>query len=206
MIRVNLAKNSAAKKQGFSFGGRSESAASADFTADGENLNRTLIVRLALLFMGSGLLFAYEQLNVPPLKSQMAQMQRELEEVRQKNLAGQNDVDEIKRYEKEQEKLQAQINAIEEVKRDRLREVRVLDYIQREIPEKVWLSQMDLNNGRLVIAGYATADNELTTFMESLQRSAYLRDISLVRSNDLVLADVGTVKRFEISCSMEKTP
>lgn len=207
MIRVNLAKGIGGKKSGaplFGMGSGGAEAATTDegFTTD--NPTRALLIRFAVIFMGVVLLIVYEQSNVPPLRSKSIALKRQLEEVRAKNQANVDVVNEISRYEKEQEKLQTQINAIEAIKRDRLREVRVLDYIQREIPEKVWLQKMDLLEGKLQITGYATADNELTTFMEGLQRSAYLKEVLLVRSAEVSLQDLGTVKRFEISCSMEK--
>lgn len=214
MIKVNLAKRgggSAGVKKGlggisFPSSGAGLDGGGDDFAALGqENPNRQLIINLAVIFLGCVGLFAYEQTNVPPLRSQAKSLSRQLEELKQKNLGAAQVVAEIARFEKEQTTLQGQINAIETIKRDRLREVRVLDYIQREIPEKVWLQKLDLQDGRLSISGYATADSELTTFMDGLQRSAYLKEVLLVRSTEAVIADMGTVKRFEISCSLDRT-
>lgn len=214
MIRVNLAKKGSGGSKkglggGFSFprggGGISDPVGADDLGAMGGDSNRGMIVNLALILLGVAALFVYEKTNVPPLKSQATSLRRQLDEVKKKNLGAAKIVDEIARFENEQTVLQGQINAIETIKRDRLREVRVLDYIQREIPEKVWLQKLDLQDGRLLISGFATADSELTTFMDGLQRSAYLKDVLLVRSTEAVIPEMGTVKRFEISCNMERT-
>lgn len=214
MIKVNLAKRSGGggggKKGlgGFSFpsSGVGLDGGGDDLAALGaENSNRQLIINLAVILMGCAGLFAYEKTNVPPLRSQAISLKKQLEEKKKKNQGAEQVVAEIARFEKEQATLQGQINAIETIKRDRLREVRVLDYIQREIPEKVWLQKLDLQDGRLSISGFATADSELTTFMDGLQRSAYLKEVLLVRSTEAVIPDMGTVKRFEISCNLDRT-
>lgn len=210
MIKVNLAKKGMAAKKsgglgGFSLGGGGGvDIGIADELAAGENTNRTLLTNIVLMLIGVAALYIYEQTNIPPLRSSAASLRRQLDEVKKKNREAENVVKEIARFESEQSVLQGQINAIEAIKRDRLREVRVLDYIQREIPEKVWLQRMDLSQGRLVIAGYATADSELTTFMEGLQRSAYLKEVQLVRSTEAQVAEIGNVKRFEIVCNMDR--
>ena len=132
-------------------------------------------------------------------------MRREVTEIKKKNAESANVVQENLQFESDQAILQGQINAIEQVKKDRLKEVRILDYIQREIPEKVWLQKLELKEGKLIVTGFATADSELTTFMEGLQRSAYLKEISLIRSTESVLQDMGIVKKFEISCLVERS-
>ena len=171
---------------------------------EAQQINRALFTRLAIVALGPLLLFVIEANNVPPKRAAVGKLRREIEQTRTKNQAAEGAVAEIQRFEKEQERLQSQINAIEDVKKGRLREVKVLDYIQREIPEKVWLSKLELKDGRFLISGYATTDNELTSFMEGLQRSAYLKEVSLVRSSEAPYPGFGSVKRFEISCLMEK--
>lgn len=212
MIKVNLAKKGmGGKKSGGGLGGFSLKGAGisdvgiADEFAASENTNKTLIINLVVMIIGIAGLYIYEQSNIPPLRSSSRSLAKQLDEVKKKNKGAEEVVREIARFEAEQTVLQGQINAIEAIKRDRLREVRVLDYIQREIPEKVWLQRMDLNQGRLTIAGYASADSELTTFMEGLQRSAYLKEVQLVRSTEAQVADLGNVKRFEIVCNMDRT-
>lgn len=208
MIRVNLGKKAATggKFKFGGFGGKGASGSTGEVTDfEGDGANRALITRLAIILMGSALLFAYEQSNIPPLKSRLSQMRREVTEIKKKNAENANVVQENLQFESDQAILQGQINAIEQVKKDRLKEVRILDYIQREIPEKVWLQKLELKEGKLIVTGFATADSELTTFMEGLQRSAYLKEISLIRSTESVLQDMGIVKKFEISCLVERS-
>lgn len=209
MIKINLAKEFMPKKKGFFGGGggapklESLDAFASEGNQDSE-LKKALVLRLVLLLMGPILLFLFEEQNLPPKKVRLGQMNNALAELQKTNADAAAAVSEIKKFEKEEEKLKAQILIIENLQKDRLKEVRVMDYIQREIPEKVWLSRMGLNDGKMAIEGLATGDSELTNFMDGLQGSAYLRDVSLIRSNEVTTPDAGVVRKFEISCMLER--
>lgn len=206
MIKINLAKELQPKKKGLFGSGepKLESFDSAEATGEAADLKKALIVRLVMLLAGPAALFIYQDMNIPPKVARTAQLNQELATLTAKNQQAAASVSEIKKFEKEEEKLKAQIIVIENLQKDRLKEVRVLDYVQREIPEKVWLNRMGLADGRMVIEGMATGDSELTNFMDGLQGSAYLKEVSLVRSNEVSLPDSGVVRKFEISCLLEK--
>lgn len=202
MIKVNLAKQPPVRKK------EKNKAPAGEVTNEvsviESELKRGLAVRLLALFIFPIALFIYQDSVIPEKAALVAKMQQELDEVTRKNRDAAAAVEEIKKFEKDQEKLQSQTNTLISLSKDRIKEVRVLDYIQREIPPKVWLTRLDMSEGRLQIAGMATADSELTTFMETLQRSAYLKDVNLVKSDDATMQDLGIVKRFEISCQLER--
>lgn len=203
MIKVNLVNQKAPKKKK-----KDKAVSDSEFTgelsaAEGD-LKRGLLVRIVILLIIPVGLFLYEDSVLPDKAIRLSKMQADLDELTRKNREAAAAVDEIKKFEKDQEKLQQQTNTLISLSKDRIKEVRVLDYIQREIPAKVWLLRMDLSDGRLQISGMASTDGELTTFMETLQRSAYLKDVNLVRSDDSPLQDFGIVKKFEISCLLER--
>ena len=201
MIRINLAK------------GKGKIAAAADATqtrtfasggSDEPNVRRALITRVALLLLGPVILFVYEQQTLPAMSAQLRQKNTELNTLTQKNNQAREAVSQTKKYKAEQEALQTQISTIENLKKDRLREVKVLDFMQKDMPTKLWLTRMELSEGKLDIQGISSTDAELTLFMDNLSRSAYLKEVSLVRSVDYSQKEYGAVKKFEISCLMEK--
>lgn len=207
MIKINLAKEFMPKKKGLFGGGapRMESLETLEASSEQANLNKALIVRLVILLIGPIALFIYQDSNIPPKIAMIGTLNGELSTLSQKNQQAAASVSEIKKFEKEEERLKAQIMVIENLQKDRLKEVRVMDYIQREIPEKVWLSKMGLADGKMSIEGLATGDSELTNFMDGLQGSAYLKDVSLVRSNEVNTPETGVVRKFEISCLLERS-
>lgn len=203
MIRINLAA-------GRGKGAKVSSADPANMGSieGGEMsaLRSIAIKRLFVILLGPILLYVYEQQTVPAITSTVQKKSASLMELQDKNSKAAEAVEQIKKFKTEQGVLQAQINSIEGLKKDRLREVKVLDFIQKDLPEKLWLSRMELNDGRLTLQGMVTTDSELTQFMDSLSRSAYLKEVSLIRSSEEASRLYGAVKKFEISCLMEKTP
>ena len=203
MIRINLAKGKA-KIAANADSTQTRTFASSDGGGDDSQLRRALIVRIALILLGPLLLFVYEQQTLPSLSSRLRQKNQELTTLTLKNNQAREAVSQTKKYKNEQDVLQTQINTIEGLKKDRLREVKVLDFMQKDMPAKLWLTRMELVEGKLDIQGIASTDAELTLFMDNLSRSAYLKEVSLVRSVDYSQKEYGAVKKFEISCLMEK--
>ncbi len=201
MIKVNLAKQVTSRKKEKN---KAVSGEVNEISMVEAELKRGLLVRFVILLIFPAALWVYQDSVIPEKMAVVSKMNKELDDLTKKNREAQAAVEEIKKFEKDQDKLQQQTNTLIGLSRDRIKEVRVLDYIQREIPAKVWLTRMDLTEGRLQISGMASADTELTTFMETLQRSAYLKDVNLVRSDDATIPDLGVVKRFEISCALER--
>jgi type IV pilus assembly protein PilN len=197
MIKINLAKK----------GTVSPEAAAQMVTVDSGDLSalrKTAIMRVLVMAIGPVALLLYEQQVIPELRAKVQQKSNEYNALVEKNNKAQEAVVQTKKFKKEQDILQTQINTIENLKKDRLREVKVLDFVQKDIPEHLWLTRMELLEGKLNIQGMATTDNELTVFMENLSRSAYLKEVSLIRSTDYLSPDYGALKKFEISCAMEK--
>jgi len=205
MIQINLAqkKNSA----GAATGGNMDPGSTPQLDAgDMAQIRKAALLRFLVILLGPAALFVYEGQIIPDLKHQLQVKNNQLTEVTQKNQKAVEAVNTIKRIKKEQEILQTQIKSIENLKEDRLREVHILDFIQKDLPDHLWLAQMELNDGRLSIQGLSTTDSELTQFMDTLSKSVYLKEVSLVRSTDFNSLELGNLKKFEISCLMEATP
>ncbi|MBX2996683.1 MAG: PilN domain-containing protein [Bdellovibrionaceae bacterium] len=204
MIKINLAGAAAGKVSSASSVSSMDSGGidSGDMAA----IRSQAIKNLVFILVGPIAFLLYEQVSLPDMVARSAAKSNELAALSDKNNRAREAVEQTKRFRKEQELLQAQIESIEGLKKDRLREVKVLDFIQKDMPERLWLTMMDLNDGKLKIEGMATNDAELTAFMDALSRSAYLREVSLIRSSDYSSKEMGQLKRFEISCLMEKAP
>ncbi|MEZ0390830.1 MAG: PilN domain-containing protein, partial [Pseudobdellovibrionaceae bacterium] len=89
------------------------------------------------------------------------------------------------------------------LQRERLREVKILDNLQKDIPEKVWLERLEFKDTNLMISGKAISDGELTNFMENLSKSVFLKEVNLLKSSELS-TDRGMLKQFEIVCVIDR--
>jgi type IV pilus assembly protein PilN len=200
MIRINLAKSMMEKRQDL---GATETMVEGD--ASDKEIQKQGLLRILLLLSGPIFMFVYEMQTIPGKNQELQSRTAFLSELTEQNAKAQAAVDEIKKFEEDKAKIQAQIDIIENLKKTRMQPVRVLDSIQRNIPSKVWLISVDLNqNGNIIIQGYSTTDLDLTAFMDGLSRSVFLRDVMLVKSNEEIDESGANLKKFEISCALEK--
>ncbi len=198
MIKINLSK------KGTQYKSTNDSSSDLSMSSsETTGLRKTAMVRAALIILGPISLLMFEQQTLPKLQAQLKRANQELTAVTEKNIKAAEAVIQTKKFKHEQEVLQTHINSIEDLKKNRLREVRLLDFIQKDLPDKLWLTRMEMSAGKLNIQGLSTTDGELTQFMDALSRSAYLKEVSLIRSTDHNSDEVGQLKKFEISCLME---
>jgi len=112
-------------------------------------------------------------------------------------------VAEIKKFKEDEAIIEARISALDKISKDRDREIRVMDLLQGVIPEKAWLTRIQLNPEKVVIQGMAVSDYEVSQFLEALTKSVFLMDVNLVSSAEAVIDGVN-LKKFEISCVLER--
>lgn len=160
-------------------------------------------IRLVIIALFPLALYFHETQKIPELQAKLASKNSVLQSLTEKNLKAQGAVEEIKKFKEDQARLQKQIDTLEGLQKERLREVKILDNLQKDIPEKLWLSRLEFQDAKLMITGLTTNDTELTSFMESLSKSVFLKDVNLVKSSE-EQAERGFLKRFEIVCTIDR--
>lgn len=199
MIRINLAST---RTMSASMGGSAPAAAASPVIS--ESVRRDGLIRLLVIMLFPLGLYMYEQQNVPALVSQLSSRQAVLTELQNFNAKAETSVKEIKKFKEDEKKIQDRITVLEKIAKDRFREVKVLDLFQQIIPEKLWLTSLELKDGRILLSGMSTSDIDISTFMDSLSKSVFLQDVVLISSSEQIQEDV-TLKKFEISCYLDKS-
>lgn len=200
MIKINLAGTASA---GMS------SSASASMGGGGEvfltpqDVRKEAFKRLVLLFVGPLALYVYETQNIPAKFVELDSKNQVLAELQSYNAKQAGSVAEIKKFKEDEALIEARIAALEKISKDRNREIRVLDLLQTVIPEKAWLTRVQVYPDRVNIQGLALSDFEVSAFLEALTKSVFLIDVNLVSSSE-VSQDGVILKNFEISCLLEK--
>jgi type IV pilus assembly protein PilN len=201
MIRINLASNTAKAK---AITGGSESIDSTLTIGNDSEVQKQGALRLLVILLFPAGLYVYELQAIPNKQAQLAGRQALLSELQQKNQKALGAVSEIKRFKADQARIQSQITVLENLKKGRLQEVKVLDSIQRNIPGKVWLQRIDIAGGKITMQGLAATDNGLTSFMDVLSRSIFLKDVALIKSERVDINGGDSLKKFDITCFLEK--
>jgi Tfp pilus assembly protein PilN len=196
VIRVNLAKGMPVGNVSSGMPGEIIDSGSAEIRREGG-------IRFLILLIVPLAMFGWESHLLPDLHSQLASKNKYFQSLMDKNEKAKNAVDEIKKFNEDQARLQKQIDILEGLQKERLLEVKILDNIQKDIPNKVWLNRIELQEAKLVVVGQTTTDSELTLFMENLAKSIFLKDVNLIKSEEFP-SDKGTLKRFDILCGIDK--
>lgn len=200
MIKINLvssaaltAANAASASLGISTGGFVSS----------EEIRKEALKRIVLLLVGPLGLMIYENQNIPGKQANLNAKTQMLSELQSYNARQADSVAEIKKFKEDEALIEARITALEKISKDRQRETRVLELLQNVIPEKAWLTRIQLNPDRVNIQGVALSDFEVSQFLDALSRSVFLLDVNLVSSSEMS-QDGMMLKKFEISCLLER--
>lgn len=197
MIKINLANSTTGLATGMSSGYSTEGFATSD------QVRRDALVRLLLILAGPALLYFYEMQSLPAKQAELGSKQQMLSELQAYNEKQAASVAEIKKFKEDEALIEARIAALEKISVDRQREVRVLELLQTIIPEKAWLTRIQLEPDSVLLQGLALSDFEVSSFLDSLTRSVFLMDVNLLNSIE-VIQDGIPLKKFEISCLLER--
>jgi type IV pilus assembly protein PilN len=146
MIKINLLPVRAARKR--------------------ENIKEQLFIFLGLLGLTVAVLFFWhhsvantikeKNKEIADLREEIAQLEREI-----------GDVDKYKGLETE---LMTKLEIIDNLIKNKIGPVRVMDQLSRLIPRKVWLLKWEEKGGSVVIEGEALSNKDVGDFMETLAK------------------------------------
>lgn len=192
MIRINLAPRVSVKLTG---------NISDSLVLSPDQIRSELIKRFGLILLPIVLLMLVEHFRIPELQAELAQKNSYLQELKNFNSKKQTSVDEIKKFKEDEQRIQQKIDMLESISKDRLREVKLLDLFQQIIPERLWLTTLDVKNFKVIINGFATTDADISAFVDALAKSVYVSDVILTSSSEEIIDDVA-LKYFDITCTL----
>ncbi len=199
MIKINLAKP---LKIGASAGAMNSMGVE---NVDVQDVHKQGGFKLLFALLFPVALYIYESQAVPELRRSLMDKQKKLNLLTEKNEKAKTAVEETKKFSEDQERLQKQIQTLDGLRKERMREVKILDNIQKDIPEKVWVNAIKFDDKRLLISGLAVSDPDLTTFMENMSRSVFLRDVNLIKSDEQMMENSSKIiKKFDVTASLEE--
>lgn len=196
MIRVNLI-DSYIPGQGV---GGAPAVVGAD---ELKEIKNQAFARLFIIFLPTLGMYVYEYQHIPSLQDRIVKLTSEIEKVKGYNAKQAPAVSEIKKFKEDEKKIQDRIAVLDRLSKERSNEIKVLHLVQQTIPEKAWLTKLDIQDGKANISGLALNDSDISIFMETLSKSVFLSDVSLVSASEILL-DGAITKQFEINCVLDK--
>jgi type IV pilus assembly protein PilN len=188
MIKINLLA-----------GGR---AAGVEMVADEQVLKKQAITKLLVIFIPAVGLYLYESHNIPELLGEKARLQSSLSEMQAYNTKREESVKEIKKFKEDEARIQQRISALEKLQKDRANEVKLLKLFADVIPEKAWLTSVDMRGGKARLVGLALTNNDVSTLAERLKSNILVAELQLNDIREDKVEGVSVVK-FDFTCLME---
>lgn len=138
---------------------------------------------------------AYQKLEIGRLKELDIKIQNE------KNQFAQI-INQIKKIEEEKKILETRINVIKTLKKESSLTVHILDEIGQMTPSKrMWLKSLDQSASKLTLSGMALDDQTIAKYMDDLDKSKFIGNISLSNTTMDKFAE-RNLKSFSISCTI----
>lgn len=203
MIKINLLKNRGDASQA----GTSTNTVNYETyfdSGDSGSGGKAVLGRLLVMFLFPGLLMLYEYYHIDQLQNELSIMRGKANGVAQELEKSKPIAAQARELQKKIQDLEGRIRAIKDLSKIRLREIKAVDYIQNVIPERVWLTMLNIDGDKMQVEGGALSDEQLSRFMDAIDGKSFFRNVILLRAVEEKTKD-GTIKRFQISSSLTAT-
>ncbi len=113
--------------------------------------------------------------NVSDIREQIRQLTVQKTTYDQKVAQSKDIKKQIEEFEQKRSKLQERLNAVKEIVQDKRNPRDILHYIAKNMPPKIWMVKLTLENNILEINGYAGVDDisAITSFKNKLESAAF---------------------------------
>ncbi|GBD97439.1 MAG TPA: hypothetical protein ENG83_08045 [Nitrospirae bacterium] len=128
------------------------------------------------------------------LNKQISAMQAEIFTKEQKLKKLQTALVEVKNYERDNKEYRKKTGIIEQLKKNQIVPLRLLDEVSGMLPKGVWLTTLNDKGGIVSIEGFAFTNPDLVTYIQNLKSSEYLTNVMLVESRQAALGKFSVYK------------
>ncbi|NOZ67664.1 MAG: PilN domain-containing protein [Deferribacteres bacterium] len=144
---------------------------------------------IATVLLIIGLIFFTVYLNgkVSDMQTEMFNKEKKLNELKAQ-------LKEVQNYERDNKEFRRKAKIIEQLKKNQIVPLRLLDEVSEMLPKGVWLTELSDKSGYISIEGYAHTNYDLVTYVQNLKGSKYLTDVMLVESRQAEIEGVSVYK------------
>lgn len=133
--------------------------------------------RAVVLLIGPVGLFLYESQTIPVLQATLTEATTQYNELKQFNDSKEGLTQEIKKYETEQARFNAQMDFINKIDSDKVNEYRLFEHLKSSTPSNVWVTQLDLADNNLTIAAESDDPKDIATFIQRLSNADFITNL-----------------------------
>jgi Tfp pilus assembly protein PilN len=104
----------------------------------------------------------------------------------------------VKNYERDNQEFREKAKIIEQLKKNQVVPLRLLDEVSELLPKGVWLTKLADKGGLISIEGYAFTNSDLVGYVQNMKGSRYLSDVMLVESRQAELGGY-TIYKYKMT-------
>lgn len=197
MIKINLSRTRIAEAEAL------ESAYQGSTTqSEGTSGGLVILLKVVILVGGIIALNFYESQNLDKLNLRLQASSQNLLQLQTELTQKQNELNSIGSIEEESKVLHDKMALLKNLSKLRLREVKSLDYIQSIVPQRVWLTDLLIEQERYLIKGKSRNAVDVSQFVRKLEDGGYFSDVVLIQDSPVVENGVEN-REFEILARSE---
>ena len=174
MIRINLLPVKAAQKK--------------------EMLQGQMMVVVLAMIVTVGLCAAaymYVSGEVEARQAKIDQKTAQIQQLRKK-------IGEVNQFKKRQKALRAKLDVLEQLKAARVGPIYILDDLYKTLPDKVWLTKLQLGTGRASLSGIGVNEETVALFMKNIEAAELFEGVELKVTKQIV-QDKIKFQQFDLS-------
>lgn len=131
-----------------------------------------LAVLLVLALGGSGYAHYAKGRQIEALRERVAQTEKQIDRYGPQ-------LEQVKAFKEKKAEVERKLEVIRGLERSRSGPVRILDELATKTPERVWLTQLRAEGGRVELEGMGLENEVIARFLTRLEESDYFADVEL---------------------------
>ncbi len=132
------------------------------------------------------------------LNKKVSAMQSDIFVKEQKLNELQETLKEVANYERDNQEFREKARIIEQLKKNQIAPLILLDEVSEKLPKGVWLTELTDNGGLISIEGFAHSNYDLVGYIQNLKGSDHLKDVMLSVSKQAKVEGI-SVYKFKLS-------
>ncbi len=131
----------------------------------------------------------------------IARLEEETAALNTELLALKKSTKEVRDLESKRKELRGKLEVIARLKLTKIGPVRIMDDLNRAVPDRVWLTEIAETSSVLRLSGYALDNQTIAAFMKELDRSDFFDSVELVETKQMERDGV-KIKLFTLESKM----
>ncbi len=175
MIRINLLNTFKDTPSAAGISGGAMSSSEEDIK---KQIIMGVVKRMLVLFIGPVGLYIYETQTLPVLQDRLTEIAKQTAELKSFNDSKQGLAEQIRRFEEDQSRFNAQMDFINKITYDKVNEYKLFQFLKESTPDTVWISKLELIDSTINMTVESDDTREIDKFVDRIGRADFITNVT----------------------------